>query len=201
MQKIDVRKTLAPLYETRTEAVTVDVPPLRYLMIDGHGDPNSSATYAEAVEALFSVSYAIKFAAKRAPEGHDYGVLPLEGLWWSDDHTAFVTGDKSRWSWTMMILQPDFVSEEIIRQSMASVAESKGLAAIERLRLETFSEGRCAQILHVGPFSDEGPTIERLHAFIETRGELAGKHHEIYLSDIRRALPARWKTLIRQPMR
>jgi hypothetical protein len=133
-------------------------------------------------------------------EAVDYAVMPLEGLWWADDMSVFVAGDKSQWKWTMMILQPSFVPHSIIEVALGDVRKKKGLSAVDRLRLETFAEGSCAQVLHVGPFSTEGPTIERLHAFIDSRTARRGKHHEIHLSDIRRADPAKWKTIIRHPM-
>jgi hypothetical protein len=180
--------------------VEVDVPPLRYLMVDGRGDPNTSQSYSEAVEALFSVAYTAKFIVKKGAQGIDYTVMPLEGLWWADDLGAFTANDRAQWQWTMMILQPDFVADETLETAIAEVQRKKQLPGLKRLRLETFTEGRCAQILHVGPFTREGPTIERLHAFIAARAALSGKHHEIYLSDIRRAAPAKWKTIIRQPM-
>lgn len=201
MDKIDLKKELKSLYRASAkEATEVLVPPLRYLMIDGKGNPNTSAEYTEAVEALFSVSYTAKFAVKKGPEAIDYAVMPLEGLWWADDLSVFVADDKANWKWTMMILQPAFVKESVIHDAIAEVGRKKKLPAIPKLRLEEFSEGRCAQILHVGPFSEEGPTIERLHEFIDTRSGKTGKHHEIYLSDIRRGDPKNWKTIIRQPM-
>lgn len=201
MDKIDVKKQLPLLYRVSSKAVVeVDVPPLRYLMIDGQGDPNTSPEYAHAIEALFSVSYVTKFAVKRGALGIDYGVMPLEGLWWADDWSAFIATDKSRWKWTMMILQPDFVPDDIVHQSISDVVSKKSLDAAKRLRLEVFHEGRSAQILHIGPFSEEGPTIAKVHEFIDARSAKRGKHHEIYLSDIRRAAPEKWKTIIRQPM-
>lgn len=200
MPRIDLKRELKHLYAPTAKAVAeVDVPRLRFLMIDGQGDPNTSPAYAEAVEALFSVSYTAKFMLKRG-RGIDYAVMPLEGLWWADDHAVFASDDRAKWRWTMMILQPDVVEDAVLEAAMAQVRGKKPLAALERLRLEPFAEGRCAQVLHVGPFSEEGPTIERLHAFIAERGRLAGKHHEIYLSDVRRADPAKWRTIIRQPM-
>jgi len=199
--KIDFRKEMKHLYgPSAREVVQVDVPELQFLMIDGEGDPNTSESYTQAVEALFSVSYTVKFMVKKGPQAVDYAVMPLEGLWWSDDMSAFQTGDRSRWKWTMMIMQPDFVQPEVLDRAMAEVVRKKGLPGVSRLRLERFTEGLCAQVLHIGPFSEEGPTIARVHAFIEARSGLAGKHHEIYLSDIRRADPAKWKTIIRQPM-
>ncbi len=201
MVKLDLKKELKQLYQpSRSEVMLVEVPSFNFLMIEGEGDPNTSAAYAEAIEALFSVSYTAKFMLKRSAKPIDYAVMPLEGLWWADDMSAFNSADKSRWQWTMMIMQPDFVSADVIAKAIAEVKRKKMLAALEALRLEAFAEGRCAQILHVGPFSEEGPTIARVHAFINERSGLRGKHHEIYLSDIRRADPSKWKTIIRQPM-
>lgn len=202
MKKTDLKKEWKHLYgPSAKEVVEVDVPPLRYLMIDGQGDPNTSTDYAQAVEALFTVSYKVKFAVKRSTQGIDYAVMPLEGLWWADDLSVFTAGDKSRWKWTMMILQPPLVETSVIEAAMAEAGQKKDLSALSRMRLEEFCEGRCAQVLHIGPFSEEGPTIRRVHEFIEGRSSLSGKHHEIYLSDIRRADPKKWRTIIRQPMR
>jgi hypothetical protein len=201
VSKIDLKKQLRHLYQPPAkEVVAVEVPELQFLMVDGAGDPNTSPEYAQAVEALFAVSYAVKFMVKKA-EGIDYAVMPLEGLWWADDLAAFVADDRSKWRWTMMIMQPSFVVRDVIDAALADVAKRKVLPAVGKLRLETFTEGSCAQVLHVGPFTAEGPTIERLHAFIDSRTGRRGKHHEIYLSDIRRADPAKWKTIIRQPMK
>jgi hypothetical protein len=180
--------------------VRVDVPTMNYLMVDGEGDPNKSQSYSDAIEVLFTVSYAVKFMVKKGELTIDYGVMPLEGLWWADDMSAFSTDDKSGWKWTMMITQPDFVTKEIIDSAIADVRNKKNPAAISKVRFDALSEGKCAQILHVGPFSEEGPTVEKVHQFIDSRGKLTGKHHEIYLSDIRKADPAKWKTVIRQPM-
>lgn len=203
MKKVDLKKEFKQFYgPSAKEAAEIEVPKFRFLMLDGKGDPNKSAEYQQAVEALFSVSYTAKFMAKKSPQQIDYGVMPLEGLWWADDMASFLDGAKDLWKWTMMILQPDFVSDKTIQAAREEARKKKPLPAIDDMRLEEFAEGRAAQILHVGPFSDEGPTIERLHAFISARGaKRAGKHHEIYLTDIRRADPAKWKTILRQPMR
>lgn len=201
MQKIDFKKELRHLYHASAkQPVEVDVPAFHFLMIDGRGDPNTSPAYADAVEALFSVSYRAKFIVKNDLKLCDYTVMPLEGLWWADDWAAFDSGDRQHWQWTMMIMQPDFVDADLIATAIAETRRKKQLPALERLRFEEFAEGRCAQIMHIGPFSEEGPTIERLHAFIAERGSLTGKHHEIYLSDVRRAQPDKWKTIIRQPL-
>lgn len=201
MAKVNLKKELKHLYQpSAKEVVEVVVPTFKYLMIDGEGDPNTSQEYAQAVEALFSVSYTAKFMIKKGTQALDYAVMPLEGLWWADDMTAFTSNDKTLWKWTMMILQPSFVESEVIERAIAEVQKKKNLPAISKLRLKSFTEGHCAQILHIGPFSEEGPTIERVHNFIDSRAVRTGKHHEIYLSDIRRADPKKWKTIIRHPM-
>jgi hypothetical protein len=201
MQKIDLKKQMKHLYQASAKEVAqINVPSMNYLVVDGEGDPNTSPAYADAVEALFSVSYAAKFMVKKGPQAIDYSVMPLEGLWWADDMSKFSVEDKSNWKWTMMIMQPSFVAEEIVDKAVSDVRQKKNSAAISKLRMETFAEGKCAQILHIGPFSEEGPTIEKVHRFIDARGARTGKHHEIYLSDIRKAAPEKWKTIIRQPM-
>lgn len=201
MEKLDLRRQYRHLYQPSAKVVAeVQVPAFTFLMIDGQGDPNTSTAYAQAVEALFAVSYTAKFTLKKSG-GQDYAVMPLEGLWWADDLSTFGRGERNQWRWTMMILQPDCVPPAQLRQAIDDATRKKPLPAAPRLRIERFEEGRCAQILHVGPFSAEGPVIQRLHAHISAHGGLRGRHHEIYLSDIRRADPSRWKTVIRQPMR
>ncbi len=201
MDKLDFKAELKHLYQAPARAVVeVDVPAMNYLMIDGEGDPNTSVAFAAAVEALFMVSYAAKFIVKKGPDAIDYAVMPLEALWWADDMSAFAAGDKSNWKWTAMVMQPPFVSPEVIDRAIAEVKQKKNPPALSRLRFASFAEGRCAQMLHIGPFSEEGPTIAKVHAFIDARGKRTGKHHEIYLSDLRRAAPEKWKTIVRQPM-
>jgi hypothetical protein len=170
-------------------------------MIDGEGDPGTAPAYREAIEALYAVAYTVKFAAKRVPDGIDFMVMPLEGLWWSLDPNAFRTGDKREWRWTAMIMQPDPVSEELVAEAVGTAASRKSLPALERLRYERFTEGTAAQVMYLGSYSEEGPTIVGLHAFIAEQGYvLSGKHHEIYLGDPRRTAPERLKTVLRQPV-
>lgn len=202
MTKLDLKKTFRELYSAPTDSVVrVDVPPLSYLMLDGRGDPNTSVAYASAVESLFSVAYAIKFAVKRGPSATDFGVMPLEGLWWADDMSQFTIDVKAAWKWTMMIMQPGIVTPDLVEKTITEVGRKKDLSAVDRIRFEVLHEGVCAQTMHVGPFSEEGPTIERLHQFVRARGTPTGRHHEIYLTDIRKADPRRWRTVIRQPMK
>lgn len=202
MKKIDFKKELKNLYQpSAKEVVQINVQNMNYLMVDGEGDPNTSKAFTEAVEVLFSLSYTLKFLVKNGALAIDYGVMPLEGLWWADDMSSFSTGDKSRWKWTLMIMQPEFISKAMVDAAMADVKKKKNSVALSRVRFEALSEGAAAQIMHIGPFSEEGPNIERLHQFIAGSGhKLAGKHHEIYMSDIRRTEPQKWKTVIRQPM-
>ncbi|NOZ55098.1 MAG: hypothetical protein GXP08_18490 [Gammaproteobacteria bacterium] len=201
MSKIDYKKELKELYRpSAKKVVKVNVPKMNFLMVDGNGEPGS-IEYKEAIEALYSVSYTLKFMIKKSDIAIDYGVLPLEGLWWADDMSDFVKGNKSKWIWTMMIMQPDLVTKDLVQVAINQVKDKKDLPAIDKLRFEPFLEGKSAQTLHVGPFSEEGPVVERVHSFISECGsEITGKHHEIYLTDIRRAAPENWKTVIRQPM-
>lgn len=202
MQKIDLKKQYLPLYKPSAKKVEiVVVPQMNFLMVDGEGDPNRAKSFSNAIEALYPVSYTLKFMIKKGEMAIDYGVMPLEALWWSDDMSAFVTGKKDAWKWTLMIMQPVFITQEMFREAVETVAGKKNPVALPLLRFETFHEGKAAQVMHIGPFSEEGPTVERVHRFIEDCGaRRIGKHHEIYLSDIRRAAPEKWKTIVRQPM-
>ena len=202
MSKIDFKKELKHLYRpSPKEFVVVDVPPMKFLMIDGHGDPNTAQEYQDAVEALYAVSYKLKFVSKKEL-GKDYVVPPLEGLWWAEDMETFTTArDKSAWDWTMMIMQPEWITQEMVEEAVKQV-EKKGLPALSKLYLETYHEGLAVQVLHIGSYDDEAPTIARMHAFIDENGyEPAGKHHEIYLSDPRKVAPEKLKTVLRQPVR
>jgi hypothetical protein len=190
------------LYRATATPLLVLVPPLQFLCLDGHGDPNTSPAYVAAVEALYSVSYAAKFAVKKAG-GPDFRVSALEGLWWAEDLSTFLTGDKSEWDWTMMIRQPDAVTGELLATLADGVATKKSLPAARELSLVSFEEGAAAQVLHVGPYATEASTIARLHEFIRDQGFTFDghrhKHHEIYLGDPRRSAPEKLRTIIRQP--
>jgi len=200
MKKYDYSKELKTLYKPSSKTVSlVEVPEMSFLKIDGQGDPNSSQDFSEAVEALFSLSYAIKFYVKKNLE-MDYRVFPLEGLWWADDMSAFDANNKADWKWTLMIAQPQWVNTKFVAEQTALVAQKKKLNVLKHLRFETYFEGMAAQIMHIGPFSTEGPTIEKIHNYIiESGNTISGLHHEIYLSDIRKGKPENWKTIIRQP--
>lgn len=201
MDKIDLKKDLQQLYNPSAKVISVvEVPPLQYLMMDGAGDPNTSPLYQSALEMLYAVSYTLKFKVKKEG-GVDYTVMPLEGLWWTDDPSRFNLQEKDLWKWTAMILQPDFVTPEQVQAACAEVERKKGVSTAE-LRFESYREGLAVQIMHIGPYSAEQPTIARLHTYISENGfALNGKHHEIYLSDPRRNPPEKLKTVIRQPVR
>ena len=205
MKKLDFKKELKDFYSgvSAKEFSIVDVPPLQFLMIDGQGYPGTSQEYQDAMQALYPLSYTLKFMGKK--KGKDYVVMPLEGLWWAKDMDVFTEAFKERkdeWLWTSMIMQPDIITKEMVEKAIEEVKRKKDPPALSKVRFETYSEGLSAQIMYFGPFSEEGPTIERLHDFIKNQGyELRGKHHEIYLSDPRRTKPERLKTVIRQPMK
>ena len=199
--KIDYKREFRGLYRPGIAPGLIEVPELQFLMIDGRGDPNTGTEYREAIETLYPVSFTLKFMIKRAPGGVDYTVMPLEGLWWSDDMTDFVTGKRSGWQWTAMIMQPEAVSAEILADAIETAERKRPLPAASRLRLERFQEGLSAQLMYTGPYSQEGPTIAHLHEFIATAGYVpSGKHHEIYLGDPSRSAPEKLRTIIRQPV-
>ncbi|MFJ9553582.1 GyrI-like domain-containing protein [Nocardiopsis sp. NPDC101807] len=200
--KTDFKKTLDAYRAPRGRFRIAEVPDLHYLMIDGRGDPNTSPAFAEAVGALYPVAYKLKFASKR-DLGRDYVVMPLEGLWWAEDMDAFTAArDKSRWDWTMMIMVPDWTDQDMFASAVERAAAGNGPARLGDVRLERLSEGRCVQTLHVGPFDGEAEVLARMHhEFIPDHGlRMAGKHHEIYLGDFRRAAPEKLRTILRQPV-
>ena len=200
MGNIDLKKVYAQHYSAKAgDPVVVDVPPRPYLMIDGTGDPNTAPAYRDAVETLYPLAYGLRAAIKQAT-GDAYTVMPLEGLWWVPDYEDFSYEDRSDWQWTSMICLPDAVAEVDADRVIAEVADKKQLPSGDLVRVEQFGDGTAAQVLHVGPYSEEPPTIEALHRSILDSGRaLTGKHHEIYLSDARKVDPAKLRTIIRQP--
>ncbi len=204
MPKIDFKNELKHLYSpSASQFEVVEVPPLQFLMIDGQGDPNTAPAYHEAVEALYAVAYKLKFASKQALD-RDYSVPPLEGLWWADDPDAFhVRLDKDAWCWTMLIMTPEWITAEMFEQARTLVEKSKSLPALPNLHLETYHEGLAVQIMHIGSYDDEGPTLHRLHSEYLPQKHLreTGKHHEIYLSDPRCTPAQKLKTILRQPVK
>ncbi|MFS0911954.1 GyrI-like domain-containing protein [Microbacterium sp. 179-I 3D2 NHS] len=205
---IDPKKTLDAYRAKRGETRIIDVPPLQYLTVDGSGDPNTDAAFGEAVSALFPLAYTLKFAARKE-RGIDTVVMPLEGLWHARDMAAFTSRrDASSWLWTLLLMVPDHVTADMVADAIEAVEEKAAKKkedpspALRSVRLETLEEGLCVQTLHVGPFDEEGPLLDELHRrFIPENGlRMRGRHHEIYLSDLRRTEPARLRTILRQPV-
>jgi hypothetical protein len=174
----------------------VDVPEIAFLMVDGHGDPNTSPAYTEAVTALYTLSYAVRAIAK-ADLGRVHTVGPLEGLWSADDPAVFVTREKNAWDWTMMVFQPAWITPDIVE------AAKRKKEAVNGVRFASYAEGRSVQVLHVGSYDDEGPVLAALHReYLPEHGfTFNGRHHEIYLSDPRRTAPEKLRTILRQPVR
>jgi len=202
VEKRDLAKELGELYSPpKGRFVVVDVPEMSFLMVDGTGSPETSPAFQEAIGALYSVAYTLKFTFKKEHE-LDWKVMPLEGLFSTDDSGRLDLDGKGEWRWTLMLLQPDSVTKEDVARAAETAGTKKPLPGLKGLRLARFSEGLSVQTLHVGPYAGERPTIEGIHAFIAEEGyAAAGKHHEIYLSDPTRTKPERLKTVIRQPVR
>lgn len=203
MAKIDYKKQLKEFYSAKLgKPSVVNVPKVNYLMVDGKGDPNTSQEYVDAIQALYPVAYTIKFLCKNK-YGQDFGVMPLEGLWWTENMADFSDKDKSNWQWTAMIMQPPVVTKEKFAEALELVKKRKSPASLDKVRLESYAEGRAAQVLYIGPYSEESATILDLHKFIVEQGgtlsETNKHHHEIYLNDARRTDSSKLKTIIRQP--
>lgn len=203
MKKIYFKKELKNLYNPSfKEAMVIDVPKMNFLMTDGEGDPNIAKEFKDAVEALYAVSYTLKFMIKKGKDDIDYGVLPLEGLWWTNGPDEFSLERKDLFKWIVMIMQPKYVTQDLCAEAVEQVGKKKSLPALSKMEFKSFDEGLSVQIMHIGPYSAEGPTIEKLHKFAhEKEYELVGKHHEIYLSDPRKAAPEKMKTILRHPVR
>lgn len=202
MKKIDFKKVLKEEYSQRKNKISVlNVSKKKYLMISGVGNPNISKDYKEAIETLYSIAYSIKFKIKKGNLQKDYGVMPLESLWWADDMEAFIKNNKDEWKWTVSIMQPDFVTKIIFEEVLVELYKKKKLSNLSKVSFDSYNDGLCAQILHVGSYSEEKSTIEKLHNFIIDNGyALRGKHREIYLNDCRRCSVDNLKTIIRQPI-
>ena len=201
MEKLDLKKTRKALFTApRDRFVSIDAPPVSYLMVDGHGDPNTVPAYKRAIESLYAMAYTIKFACKA--NGADFVVPPLEGLWSARDPESFTARRKDEWDWSMMIMVPDHVDDAMVRAARIRAPEKLGTLP-ESLRLERLEEGLCLQALHVGGYDDEGPLLARLHGEVMPSGgyDFAGRHHEVYLSDPRKTAPGKLRTVIRQPVR
>ena len=202
MKKIDLWTEHKSIYNPSWKSPElIRVPPLAYLAVDGIGDPNTSAAFRDAIGALYSLAYTIKFNGKA--KGVDFRVMPLSGRFHAEDPSIFLKGKKKEWRWTLMIPVPSLVGASDLKKALASASAKKNASpALPLVRREVLREGLCAQILHRGPYADEAPTIQALHAFMREKGcTFSGSHHEIYISDPNRTAPARLKTIIRQPVK
>lgn len=197
----DLRREHPGLYRAPDSPARLTVPPMAHVAVDGLGDPNGAPAYADAVATLYAVSYGTR-ALVRDAGGQAWTVLPLEGLWWADDMAAFTGGRREEWRWRMMIAQPAVVTAEMVAEAVATATRKNRAPAGEILRFEVLEEGDSVQVMHHGPYAEEGPTIAALHGAIAGLGlEPRGAHHEIYLSDPRRSAPQRMRTILRQPVR
>lgn len=202
MSKIDFKKTLNSYQARHGEFTIIDIPAMHYLMVDGHGDPNTSKLFSEAIETLYPVAYKLKFMSK-IKLGKDYVVPPLEGLWWSENMETFTTErDKSHWDWTLMIMTPEWITPEMFAAAKEAVIAKSNPPLIANIRLERLEEGKCIQTLHYGSYDDEAPVLEKLHHdFIPNHHfKMVKKHHEIYFSDFRKVAPEKLRTILRQPV-
>ena len=204
MQKLELKKTLKTFYTAKSEPVFLKIPAMNFLMIDGTGNPNTAPEYAQAVQALYSIAYTLKFKVKKEAQ-IDYPVMALEGLWWTPDMKTFSPENKDEWLWTMMITVPGIITQTLVTSACEEATHKKDLPALPRVRFEAFNEGLSAQLMHIGPYADEAENIKRLHEFIQAKGYsfdgLHQKHHEIYLGDPRKSAPDKLKTIIRQPVK
>lgn len=202
----DYKKEYKDLYMPKDKAALVEIPPINFLMVDGSGNPNNNLDFEQATELLYGLSYTIKMSKNKGeqPEGYfDYVVPPLEGLWWTDDE--FSLENKDNWKWTLMLRQPEFVTEDVVKWAKEQYLKKKSDAAIDKIRFESFYEGLCVQIMHIGPYNTEPESMKKINDFIQNQGlrdkvGSGGKHHEIYLSDPRRCKPENLKTILRHPV-
>ena len=211
MKTLDLKKELKHLYMPSAKKIEIlKVPMLQFAMIDGAiekgKEPGNSPGFQEATQALYSISYTLKFMLKkRKTNPIDYPVMALEGLWWVEDGFFDITV-KDNWFYTLMILQPDVITKDVFAEGLEQVRKKKGDSpALSKLRLANFEEGLCVQVMHVGPYATEPATIERMRAFATENGYSDrvgpnGKHHEIYLGDPRKAVPEKLKTVLRHPL-
>ena len=203
MKKINHIREFSQIYsQPKNKISLVDVPPFSFLMIDGSGDANNNPEYSESVSALYSVAYKLKFSIKKSPQAIDYKVMPLEGLWWAEDMTLFNLKNRSNWLWRMMIMQPDFITEDSFKNIVNSLREKNQITKLDDVRFESYHEGLSMQIFHQGPYGEaEREPINTLHAYIKSEGyKRTGKHHEIYFNSPLRTAPENLRTIIRQPV-
>jgi hypothetical protein len=200
LQTIDYKKEYKTFYNPPKQPTIIDMPSFNYLMIDGQGNPNNSDEFADKTQLLYALSYAIRFRVKKELS-IAYTVMPLEGLWWAKDMSTFLNRDKASWKWTLMILQPELVTAQMVAEGKAEVIRKKKLPQVNDLRFESYAPGTVVTMLHIGAYDDEAPNIQWMHTYAQEQGYiLHGLHQEIYLSDPRKVAPEKMKTILRQPI-
>lgn len=206
MEKIDYRKKYKDLYTSpKGKVIEVDVPAMKFAMIDGAGvaeGPEASPEFQHAIGALYGLTYTLKMGRKKAGIGPDYTIGPLEGLWWMEDDGEFDMAKPDKWRWTMMIFQPEFITQAEFDEAVLALKKKKDNPSIDKLRFEEFVEGRSVQIMHIGPYAEEAPNIKKMADYAVENGlKQHGRHHEIYFGDPRRSAPEKLKTLLRHPVK
>jgi len=200
LEKLEYKVLYKDILSPKRKPEIVQASAMQFLMVDGVGDPNVSAEFADAVSVLYGIAYGIKFGRKKIGQEPDFSLGPLEALW--SDSDLLRMPDKSRWGWTAMLWLPDFVTPESVRDRVAELKQKKPSPALDSVWLHILEEGTCVQTLYIGSYNDEAPTIEAMHKFASDQGyRLEGKHHELYFSDPRKTAPEKLKTIIRQPIR
>jgi hypothetical protein len=202
MERIDFKKTFKHLYSPKPgKPELVDVPKMQFAMVDGQGDPNTALEFQDAIGALYSTVYGLKFSRKKAGLEPDYTIGALEGLWWNITGEKYGIGKKEDWHWTVMIWLPDEITKAEFNNFINELKVKKPNPALDKIRLEFFEEGPCVQIMHIGPYDTESKSIKLMHDFALAQGySQSGKHHEIYLSDPRRVAPEKNRTIVRHPV-
>ncbi len=211
MKILDLKKQFKHLYQPSAKKIeAIQIPKLQFVMIDGaieKGEaPGTSPMFAEATQVLYSLCYTLKFMLKkRKTNAVDYPVMPLEGLWWVEDGFFDITV-KDNWFYTLMIMQPEVVTTELFEEAREQVRKKKGDSdMLSKLHLAHFEEGLCVQVMHIGPYATELATFDRMKEFMKENSLKDnvgpnGKHHEIYISDPRKAAPDKMKTVLRHPV-
>jgi len=198
---VDFKKEMKAFYQPSTSPALIDVPEMSFIMLTGAGHPDSDL-FQETIQTLYSVAFTIKFSLKKQKSGNEYVVPPLEGLWWTAGESVFDINNKDNWAWTMMIMQPDFITKDVFQAGIEEIRKKKNPSLLDKVTFEKYHEGLSVQLMHIGPYSEEPANIKKMHDFAAEFGfTLHGKHHEIYVGDPRRTAPDRLKTVLRQPIK
>jgi len=197
--KLDLTKEYKTYYTSKTSPEVVEFAEIPFLTIEGKGEPGGKE-FASKVEALYPLAYGVKNICKK--QGKDFGVPKLEGLWWVESDRPALEVPREEWRWKLLIRMPDFVTSEMVEKAKEEVFKKKGIELIKEIKFEKMKEGKCVQILHIGPYSTEPESLPKMKKLMEEENLVKnGLHHEIYLSDPRRVPEEKWKTILRQPVK